>query len=156
MWQAAWAFSGIRASWERSAPATLVFFHKNVWASLKKCPKCIEIWRQSESNSEVEATVLFFFEVQSSEIWVIEFRSVLCGRLCFCKKDSMVINKSCIINICKNQTEQRPFFVVVDLLQRAETGFLRSSESQTVSSRSAVVRSRCVPPPHSKVFLFFF
>lgn len=65
----------------------------------------------------------------------------------------MVINKSCIINICKNKTEQRLFFFFDDLLQRAEIGFLRSSESQTVSSRSAVVRSRCVPP-NSK-FLFF-
>lgn len=47
------------------------------------------------------------------------------------------------------------FFAVVDLLQRAEIGFLCSSESQTVSSRSAVVHSRCVPPPLESFFFFF-
>lgn len=113
MWRAAWAFSGIRSSGERRAPAKLIFFPKNVWASLEKYPKCIETWRQMDSNSKVEATFLFlfFFEVQSREIRVVEFKSILCGCLRYCKNDSAAINKSCIIKLWKNKTEQRHFLL---------------------------------------------
>lgn len=110
MWQAAWAFSGIWASGERKAPAKLIFFHKNVWASLEKCPKCIETWRQMVSNSKVEATVLFLkyraekFGLLSSEVSYVVVSVI--GKNVFA-----AINKSCIIKICKNKTEQRHFLL---------------------------------------------
>lgn len=154
MWWAAWALSGIRArGGEWRATATLIFFQKNVWASLEKCPTCIETWRQMESNSKVEVTVLFCWSTKQR--WVVEFRSILCGRLRCYKNDSAAINKSCIIKIWQNKKEQRGFFFlsffVVNLLQQAENGFLCCFESQSVSSRSAVLHSRCV----HRVFFFF-
>lgn len=124
---------------------------------MKKCPKCIEIWRQIESNSKVEATVLFFFFLKyravrfgllSSEVFYVVVSAIA-------KKIPWSLTNLASSTYERIKEHKGIFVVVVDLLQRAEIGFLRSSESQTDSSRSAVLCSRCVPP-NSKVLFFFF
>lgn len=74
VWRPAWAFSGIRARGRERLQQSSYFFIKNVWASLEKCPKCIETWRQMESNSKVEATVLFLSTKQHAlGCWVQKY-----------------------------------------------------------------------------------